>query len=1007
MSFQKLIKAAGVIMLALVAQVSFAQNKTVSGKVTDSKDGTPLQGASVSAKGSTTGTQTGSDGSFSLSVDNAVRVVVISYAGFAPQEISIDGKTSIEVSLVVINQSLNEVVVIGYGTVKKKDLTGSVTQVTSKEFQKGAITTPEQLIAGKVAGVSVISNGGAPGSGSTIRIRGGASLGGGLGGSNDPLIVIDGVPISNNGISGQANALALINPNDIETFNILKDASATAIYGARASNGVIIITTKKGKSGKPVFGFNTQLAVSHIARKASVLSPVQFRDFVNTHGTPAQKALLGTGDVATDWQEEIYQTAISSDNNISVAGAIPHMPYRVSLGYLNQNGILRTGSLNRLSVGINLSPRLLNDHLKIELNLKGSVAHSRFANEGAIGAAANFDPTQPVKSGKANYGGYWQWLDPTTTTGLRSLAPRNPLGILEQREDKSEVKRSIGNMQIDYKLHFFPDLHINLNVGYDISRGEGTVVVSDSAATDYKRANKVGGGLGSGVNNKYLQTRTDKLLEAYLNYVKEIKSINSRVDVVAGYSYQDFLTTNYNYADYFRDGSKRDLSDPTFPFDKPQHTIISLYGRANFSIKSRYLFTATVRRDASSRFGPTKRWAWFPSGAFAWRLKDEDFLTNSKTFSELKLRLGYGVTGQSDFDKNYDYTAYYSLTGTQAQYQFGNNYYFGYRPDGYYANRKWEETATSNIGLDFGFANNRITGSLDYYHKKTKDLLNLIPQAAGTNFSAEIIANIGDMKNDGVELTINTQPVRNKTVTWDFGFNVTYNKNEITNLTAINDPNYPGNQGNSTIDGGTGNKILINSVGYNRGAFYVYQQVYDAAGKPVEDVFVDRNGDGTINDKDLYRYKGIDPDMFFGVTNNVSYKKWTAGFVLRASIGNYMYNNIASSTGTSRNILNPLNYLNNGSTSVLESGFNGGGSKYFLSDYYVENASFLKMDNINVAYNFGKVFSNKANLRLNANVQNVFVVTKYSGIDPEIGSGIDRNFYPRPRIFSLGLNLDF
>lgn len=1001
MSFQNLIKVAGLMLLALVAQVSLAQNKTVTGKVTDSKDGTGIAGASVSAKGTPTAVQTGTDGSFSISVDNAVTTLVISYVGFTTQEVSIAGNTAVIVSLVNNGTTLGEVVVIGYGSVRKKDLTGSVTQVNSKDFQKGAITTPEQLIAGKVAGVSVISNSGAPGAGSTIRIRGGASLSA----SNDPLIVIDGVPISNDGISGAANALQLINPNDIESFNILKDASATAIYGARASNGVILITTKKGRTGKPTFSFNTQLAVSQIARKADVLSAAQFRDFVNANGTPDQIALMG--DANTDWQDEIYRTAISSDNNISVAGALPKMPYRISLGYLNQNGILRTGSLNRISAGVNLSPKLLNDHLKIDINLKASMAKSQFANEGAIGAAVRFDPTQPVKSDKANYGGYWQWLDPNSTTGLMTLAPRNPVGILEQREDKSDVNRSIGNIQIDYKLHFFPDLRVNLNLGYDVAKGEGTVIVSDSAATDYKRANREGGGLGSGVNNKYLQKRSDKLLEAYLNYAKDIKSIKSRVDVIAGYSYQDFLTTNYFYADYFRDGSKRELSDPVFAFDKPQHTLISFYGRANFTINNKYLFTGTIRRDASSRFAPSHRWGLFPSGAFAWRVKEEDFLKDSRAVTDLKLRIGYGVTGQEDGIGYYDYYSYYSLSNSSGQYQFGDNYYFAQRPDGYYADRKWEETSTFNVGVDFGFANNRISGSLDYYYKKTTDLLNLIAQAAGTNYAAEIVANIGDMKNNGVELSINTQPVRNKSVTWDFGFNVTYNKNEITNLTAVDNPDYPGNQGNSNIEGGTGNKILINSVGYRRNSFYVYKQVYDASGNPVEDVFVDLNQDGTINEKDLYRYKGTDPDVFIGVNSSVTYKKWTAGFVMRASLGNYVYNNTASSTGTSRNILNPLNYLANGSSNLLESGFEGAGQKYFLSDYYVENASFLKMDNINVAYNLGSVFNNKANLRLNANVQNVFVITKYSGIDPELNTGIDRNFYPRPRIFSLGLNLDF
>lgn len=1026
MSCKKMLKASVLLTFLLLTHLlSYSQDKTITGKVTDSRDGSALAGVTVLAKGSRVATQTASDGSFSISVPNSVTVLVISSVGFTTREVAIGANTSINVALVVNDASLGEVVVIGYGTRLKKDLTGAVTSVTAKDFNKGSITTPEQLIVGKVAGVQITSNGGAPGAGSTIRIRGGASLNA----SNDPLIVIDGVPVDNGGISGAANPLALINPNDIESMNILKDASATAIYGSRASNGVIIITTKKGKGGKPKFNFSTQYSVSTLPKEADILSPAQFREYVNTHGTPAQIALMGNAN--TNWQDEVYDRAGMTDNNISVSGALKNIPYRVSLGYLNQNGILRTGNLERLSTSINLSPRLFKDHLKIDVNLKGSINKSRFADEGSIGNAVRFDPTQPVTTGAKRYGGYFEWLDPAAVTGLLDLAPRNPVGLLEQRTDKSNAKRSIGNIQFDYKFHFFPDLRANLNLGYDISKGKGTVYVPDSAASSYRRSPN---GQNGGVNNRYLQEKSNKLLEAYLAYAKDIKSISSRVDVMAGYSYQDFLTTIHNaekdangvlyqksdgtltltpvtgaqrwtpFFDYTADGIL--LTTPRFAFDKPQNRLISFFGRANYIYQGKYFLTGTIRRDGSSRFSEDNRWGWFPSAAFAWRLKEENFLKASNIFSELKLRLGYGVTGQQDGIANYGYIPRYSLANGQAQYQFGNEYYDLYRPDGYNPNLKWEQTTTYNAALDYGFLNGRITGSIDFYLKKTTDLLSEIDQSAGTNFSNKVIANIGNMENKGVEFTINTQPVRSKDLVWDLGFNITYNENEITKLTFVTNPDFPGNLVGG-IAGGVGSTIQIHTVSYPKSSFYVYKQIYDKEGRPIEALFEDLNRDGQVTVDDLYRYKSPDPTVFMGAYSSVSWKNWNAGFTLRANFGNYMYNNRFSNTGVQRNIIDPLGYLANGSANVLETDFTGNGDKYFLSDYYIENASFLRMDNINIGYNAGAIAGKGTNLRLGANVQNVFLVTKYRGLDPEIQGGIDNNFYPRPRIFSINVGLDF
>ncbi|AMR31292.1 SusC/RagA family protein [Mucilaginibacter sp. PAMC 26640] len=986
-----------------ISQVIFAQTGSITGKVVD-ENNQSLPGATVLISGTTTAGAADINGVYRITgLKAGTYTLTASFIGYTsqPKTVTVDaGGATVNFTMQSSSKSLNEIVVIGYGTVKKKDLTGSVTTVSSKDFQTGNITSPEQLIAGKVAGVSITSNGGAPGAGSTIRVRGGASLNA----SNDPLIVVDGVQLSNDNVPGAPNALSLINPNDIETFSVLKDASATAIYGSRASNGVIIITTKKGVTGKPVINFNTQVSVSTLSKEVPVLTGDQLRAYVKANGTAAFQALLGNAN--TDWQKEIYQTAISNDNNLSVAGGVKNLPYRVSVGYLDQKGILRTGYLNRASASINISPKLFDQHLRIDINVKGSASKARFANQGAIGAAVSFDPTQPVKSGNNNYGGYYEYLDsdPSSATGLKQLAPRNPVGLLEQRYDKSDVKRSIGNAQLDYKFHFLPDLHANVNFGYDASEGKGTIVHPDFAAASYRRYKDANNVLHSGVNNQYRSTILNTTFEAYLNYAKDIKSLNSRVDAIAGYAFYDYKTTNYGFPDLTTDGTV--VSVPTFPFDKPENTLLSYYGRLNYTYANKYLLTGTIRRDGSSRFSPLNRYAVFPSGAFAWKIKEESFLKDNKVLSDLKLRVGYGLTGQQDGLSNYAYTPYYSLSSQTASYQFGNTFYQLYRPVAYDPKRKWEQSATTNVGIDYGFLNGRITGSIDAYYKETKDLLAEVTVPAGAGFSNKFVTNVGNMVNKGIEVAISAQVVRSNTVTWDVAFNATYNTNKITKLTFVNDPNATGAPVGG-VSGGTGTTIQRNYVGQPRSAFYVYQQVYGTDGKPLDNVYVDRNGDGTINDKDLYLYKQPDPKYIFGFSSNVTYKSFNLAVVMRANLGNYAYNNVFSSTGTRNSVLNPLGYLNNGSTNVLESSLIGANDKNILSDYYVQNASFVKMDNASLGYNFGKVLGGSTQLSLSGNVQNVFTITKYKGVDPEVGGGIDNNIYPRPRTYVLGLNLKF
>lgn len=966
----------------LLTGFSVTAQRVITGTVTDSESGEPLIGASVIVTGTTSGTATDIDGNYRLNAPKDAVSLIVTYVGYNDKTVLITGDV---VNVVLESGSaLEELVVIGYGSAKKSDLTGSVTAISEKSFNKGAVTSAQQLIVGKAPGVQITSGGGRPGGGSRIRIRGGSSLNA----SNDPLIVIDGVPVDNNSISGSANPLSLINPADIASFNILKDASATAIYGSRAANGVIIITTKKGATGKLNVDFNSVASVARKTRVVDVLTGDEFRTLVDSNGTAAQKALLGTEN--TNWQDVIYQDAFTTDNSISFNGGIKGLPYRLSLGYLDQNGILLTDNMKRYSGAFNLNPKFLKDNLSLDLNIKGTRAQSHFADGGAIGNAAFFDPTQPVYAptmGEVDLGGYYEWLDPATMKP-NSLAPRNPLSLLEQKEDNGTVNRVLGNVQLDYKLPFVPGLNANLNVGYDGSSSEGTVVWPATAANVYNV---------KGSKSEYSQTKSNKLLEYYMKYTRKLDKIRSNIDIMGGYSYQDWLTESPAYPTY----RGVDTLPAGLPY-KTQNTLISFFGRLNYNFDERFLLTATVRRDGSSRFSKDTRWGTFPSLAFAWRIGQESFLKESDAISDLKLRLGYGITGQQDIGGDYPYLARYSISDLSAQYQFGDNYYLTLRPEGYDANIKWEETTTYNAGVDLGLIEGRITLNADYYFKKTKDLLAVISVPTGSNLTNRILTNVGNIENKGVELNLGLIPVTNDNFVWNSNFNITFNKTTITNLSKVQDNTSEGIQVGG-IGGGVGNTIQIHSVGYNPYAFYVYQQVYDAAGNPIEGLYVDKNQDGVVNDKDKYRYQTPEARIFLGFNSDFTYKNWSLAFSTRANFGNYMYNNFNATAGSYQSF-SFSNYLGNVPRNTLETEF----SKYQIySDYYIQNASFFRMDYASLGYDFGKVFNDKMGIRLTAAVQNVFVITNYTGIDPEIAGGIDSNFYPNPRVFSLALNLRF
>lgn len=983
-----------VAFLLLSAFSAFAQN-VITGNVTDSKNGNAVSNVTVTVKGTRVSAQTRADGSFSISAPANASTLVFTSVGFAAQEASISGRNTVSISMVQSDQRLDEVVVVAYGTRRKTDLTGAVTQVSAKDFQKGNIASSEQLLQGKVAGLEITTGGGAAGGGSKIRIRGGASLKAG----NDPLIVVDGVPVEGNTVSGSANYLNTINTDDIESISVLKDASATALYGSRASNGVLIITTKKGIRGKTRYNFNTQVSLSRIGESQyiDVFTADEIRNIVNTQsaqtGSNTYKNLLGKGN--TDWQKQIFQNAYSNNSNVSATGSLNtkglSVPYRVSLGYYYQEGTLRTNKFERFSSAVNLSPKFLDDHLAVNVNFKYSHTQNRFANEGAVGSAVAFDPTQYVTNNNPKTGGFYEWMSGGSPI---ALATRNPVALLELRNNTSRVDRVIGNVQLDYKLHFFPDLHIQANLGLDNAGGRGNDIIDSALATDY---------LTKGKSTHYEQKKRNYLADVDLFYEKSFGKGN-KIDILALHSYQEFYTDQNNFASYGLDGKIIETTKPTFLRDKPLYRLESYLGRMNITLFDKYLLTGSIRRDASSKFKKDNRVGYFPAGSIAWKLKEELF-KNSNLVSELKLRFGMGVTGQQNIDP-YRYLPIYYLGNISAQYQFGDVFYDVRRPVSYNEDLKWEQTTTTNLGLDFGFAKNRITGSIDVYKKETEDLLYTIPIPLGANFGVDLVKNIGDLENKGIEITVNTTPVKKRNFSWDFGFNFTYNETKITNLFSAQNGNTKGDDV-SGISGGTGNYIGKFAVGYAPWAFYVYKQVYDpASGRPIEGLYEDVNRDGAVNSDDRYLYKKPAGDFFYGLNTSINYKKFSLGIAGHGTIGNYLYNNYFSGNGVLNTIQNPLTFTNNGSRNYLETGFKN--NQYF-SDYYIENASFFRLDNINLGYSFGNVLSSKTSLRVTANVQNVFVITKYNGTDPEIGNdtGIDNNIYPRPRIYAIGANLDF
>ncbi|MBQ8225514.1 MAG: TonB-dependent receptor [Bacteroides sp.] len=980
------------LILGLFLSVgAYAQSITVKGHVKDAFGG--VVGANVVEKGNpSNGTITDIDGNFTLSVPQN-STLVISFIGYTSQEVA--AAPTVMVEMKEDSELLNEVVVIGYGSVKKNDLTGSVTAIKAEELNRGVVTSPDQMLKGKVPGLLVTPASGDPTGSATIRIRGAASLYA----NNDPLIVIDGVPVTPEGGAGMGNPLATVNPNDIESYTVLKDASATAIYGSRASNGVIIITTKKGSGDKIQVAYSSSYSLKQNTSTLDVMTGDQYREYVeNTYAGTSRleniKKYMGTAN--TDWQDLIYRTAFSTDQNVSVYGNKGNLPFRASLGYTYDEATLKVGDNQRANMSISLTPKFFKEHLSVNLNAKGVYNRANYPNSGAIGDAISFSPTVPVYN---EDGSLFNWY--SSDGSANTMASINPLSQLYDPHNVNETWRSMGNLQLDYKIHGFEDLRFNLNLGYDFSRttGEtynevGGILSKRNGATDFY--------------NDYANQNSNTLLEFYGNYNKEFGI--HHLDVMAGYSWQHNYV-KYNSSSYYNnDRSQLYNQNPT---DRKEYYLVSFFGRVNYSIDSKYLFTFSLRDDASSRFSKDNRWGLFPSAAFAWNLAEEGFIKENPFFSSLKLRLGWGQTGQQDIgmDRCYAYQAKYTESSAlTTMIPWGNGYIYTLAPNAYNPNIKWETTETFNVGIDFGIFGGRINGNVDAYLRKTRDLLNDINTPMGSNFSNKIISNVGDMKNMGIEFNVNFIPIEKHDMRWTINVNGTVQKTEITKLTNTPSEDYYGVQvgsGMSSIGGYTS----LYRVGYTPYTYYLYQQAYDESGKALQNVFVDRNGDGVITEDDRYvTGKSIQPKFYYGISSSFSYKNWDFGFNAHGSVGGYALNKVAKNNATSYSDDHTKAYINNLSTYVLKTGWTGLMTEFQqVSDMFLENASFFRMDDINVGYTFDKFKNWKGKIRVGASVQNVFTITDYSGLDPELtaADGVDNNLIPRPRLYTVRLNINF
>lgn len=974
------------ILLFMLPMSFFAQQTgtgTVSGTVTESATGLPIPGVNILVQGTNTGTTTDFDGNYTISGLNENDVLVFSFLGFTTRQITYGGQTTIDMQLDESAAALEEVVLIGYGSTTRQDATGAVEKISPAQFNRGAVISPENLIAGKSAGVRITPSS-EPGGGSEIRIRGGSSLAG----NNSPLIVVDGVPLDQRGVQGVRNHLNAINPNEIEDFVILKDAAATSIYGSRASNGVILITTKKGSlESEFTVDYGLQVALGQITDKVDVLNADQFREVI-TNAPNTDPSLLGESN--TDWQDQIYQTSVGAIHNLTFSEGFENFTYRLNLNRTDQTGVLKTDRYERNAVNLTLTQNLFNNDLKLTLNAKGILDRNRFADQGAIGSAVAFDPTQPVFDPDSPFDGFFEFRSGNTVNDELRQATRNPFALLLQNNNNAENKRTISNLNIEYGFPFLPELKFNMNAGIDYSELEGAQFRPLTSAV-----------VGESVpfENYYWGINRNVLLDFYFNYKTNLDNLDTKIDLTAGHSYQEFFISSQS-----RFTQNNVLQ--TFPRSINRNALESYFARASFDISNRYLISASYRRDGSSRFAEENRWSNFPSVSVGWKVMNEPFMTNSGIFSDLKLRAGYGVTGNQEIGVNYGYQGLYTPSQGPARVQFGFNpdgsprFVDTVRPEEFDENLKWEELRSYNAGIDFGFFNSRLTGSVDAYYRETEDLLATIPVPAGANLSDFLTTNVGQTVSRGVEVGINGILITNEDFNWDINYNITFQDLEITQLSLGENPNFFIPRGG--ISGGVGNTIQLWKEGYDPTTFFVFRQVYNEQGQPIEGAYVDVNGDNVITEADRQPYKKATPDYFMGVTNTVSYKNFDFSFTLRGNFNNYVYNNTQSANGfIGAGTITPQNYYSNLNANVLETNFQ---NNQFFSDYYIRNANFVRLDNLSLGY---LIPVDDVDFRISLTGTNLFVITEYEGLDPEISSGIDNNFYPRTRNVVLGLNLTF
>ena len=1018
------------LLLLLMLPFGLLAQNTLKGVVLDGSSKQTLPGVNVLVAGTTNGTTTDFDGNFTLTNIKKGEKISFSYIGFTDETLIYENQKTITITLKEDQKELKDVVVIGYGTTTKKDATGSLQSITTKDFNKGSIVSADQLLTGKAPGVRITNNGGQPDSAPNIRIRGGASLNA----NSSPLIVIDGIPVDNTTPAGVSNPLSLINPNDIESFTILKDASAAAIYGSRASNGVIIITTKKGSSGAPEFNYSSNVTIGKVGKKIDMMNGKQFTNFIQTYHPSLTNSLgiddpstaviddLSTPEVEgrilsnTDWQDAIYRTSISTDHNFSAkANLYGKIPFRASVGYTRNEGLVKTNDYERLSYSLKMTPKVFSDHLKIDANAKGIFTNKNAIDEGgALGGAINMDPTKPIRDNSSTnrFGGYYQdfVLDGSGNPTNTISGQYNPVALLMQRTRPERAVRFLGNIEFDYKMHFLPELRAVVNLGLDASEAQIKERFSNNAMATYRVINSGADYVfNPGKNYEENQTMTNTTLDSYLVYTKSLNGFLTKFDIQGGYSYQNFKNDGnkeiYRYNE--TTGVREVLPNDNNPNNRYYNVLNlqSFFGRANFDLTNKYLLTLSLRADGSSLFREDKRWGYFPAAALAWKLKEEEFIKNINFINDVKVRLGVGKTGQQDITGNvgfYPSTPLFTIGSNNSQYLDNSNLYSALV---FNEDLTWEKTTTYNLGIDFDlFKNNFLSGSFDIYRRETTDLLARVPLPPGQGLSDTFIKNVGSTESKGFELSLNFKPVKTDNFNLEIATNVAYSYVEITDLKDVTTLSAGG-----SLPTGTNVNIAQNAVGFQPYSFWVFQQLYDGNGAAIPGAFVDRNADGVITNDDRY-YKAVTPNWTFGFGINFNYKQWDFSSSFRGQLGGQVYNARKLTSGwvdrsipTNSNSLSNVLDFYNGAADIQFQNYNGNAT---FSDYFLEDATFLRCENIVLGYRFNKFYKNSS-MRVYGAINNPFILTKYTGQDPENFGAIDNNFYPRPTSFTFGLNFDF